>query len=198
MRNINDSLQKLKQIIDEIRVTDQQGKTIPIDTALEQTIQSILEHAQEGGKVFFIGNGGSAAIASHMAVDFWKNGGIPALAFNDASLLTCLSNDCGYEHVFEKSIEMFAGAKDILVAISSSGQSENILRGVTTAQNKGVEVLTLSGFKDDNSLRSMGKVNFYVPASDYGYVEIIHHFLCHFMVDVIISEKSECLEKVQP
>ena len=83
-----------------------------------------------GGKLMFVGNGGSAANASHMAIDYWKNGGLRATAFNDASLLTCLANDYGYEHVFEKTIEMLGQPGDVLVAISSSGRSANILRAV--------------------------------------------------------------------
>ena len=85
-----------------------------------------------------------------MSTDYWKNGGMRAIAFNDAALLTCLSNDCGYENVFGKSVEMFADEGDILVAISSSGKSENILNGVHAARKMGAHVVTLSGFKSDN------------------------------------------------
>jgi D-sedoheptulose 7-phosphate isomerase len=134
----------------------------------------------------FIGNGASVAISSHMATDCWKNGGIRAVAFNDGSLLTCISNDYGYKYVFEKPIEMFADNGDILIAISSSGKSENILKGVHTAKSKECNVITLSGFKDDNPLSVMGDYNFYVPSQEYGPVEIIHHSICHSILDSII------------
>jgi len=141
-------------------------------------------------KIMFIGNGASAAISSHMSTDFWKNCGIRAIAFNDSSLLTCLGNDYGYKYIFERSIEMFADSGDILVAISSSGESENILRGVNSAKSKECSVITLSGFKDNNPLSSAGDLNFYVPAQEYGIVEVIHHSICHCILDTIVSHKE--------
>src|SRR3989338_10285965 len=100
----------------------------------------VIKHARYGGKLLFIGNGASASIASHMAVDFWKNAGIKAFSFNDAVTLTCLSNDYGYRHVFEKPICVFGDKKDLLIAISSSGQSENILRAAIAAKEKGIRL----------------------------------------------------------
>ncbi|HAM59185.1 MAG TPA: phosphoheptose isomerase, partial [Candidatus Rokubacteria bacterium] len=127
------------------------------------------------------------AIASHQAVDYWKNGGMRAVAFNDPSLLTCVSNDFGYRHVFAKPIEMFADAGDALIAISSSGQSENILRGVEAARRARCRVITLSGFRPDNPLRRLGELNFWVPTDSYGHVEITHLAICHSVVDAIMA-----------
>ena len=93
-----------------------------------------------------------------MAIDFWKNGGIKAISFNDGPQLTCIGNDYGYKHVFEKPIEMFTDFGDILVAISSSGRSENILLGVQAAKLKGCRIITLSGFDENNPLSSMGGI----------------------------------------
>ena len=138
----------------------------------------------------FIGNGASAAISSHIATDFLKNGRIRAIAFNDSTLLTCISNDIGYEHVFEKPIEMFADEGDVLFAISSSGRSENVLRGVRAARTRKCRVITLSGFDSDNPLFLLGDINFYVPAQSYGPVEIIHHSICHCILDVIMKKRS--------
>ena len=153
------------------------------EQALESVIHLIGGLAKSKGKIIFIGNGGSAAIASHQAVDYWKNGKIRAIAFNDASLLTCVSNDYGYVHVFEKPIEMFAQSQDILFAISSSGKSENILRGVRAAQEIGSRVVTFSGFDKGNPLRSLGDYNFYVASHSYGLVEISHLTLSHYILD---------------
>jgi D-sedoheptulose 7-phosphate isomerase len=125
-----------------------------------------------------------------MSTDFWKNGGMRAIAFNDSSLLTCLGNDYGYEDIFAKSVEMFADKGDILVAISSSGKSENILRGVHSAKSKGCNVVTLSGFGSDNPLSSLGDFNFYVPDKSYGPVEIIHQSICHCLLDAILEKKT--------
>ncbi len=138
---------------------------------------------ETGNKVMFIGNGGSAGIASHMAIDYSKNGNIRSQAFNDSSALTCLGNDLGYENVFAKQIELHARPGDLLVAISSSGNSENILGGVDQARKTGCQVITLSGFGEDNRLRGLGDINFYVPSQEYGFVEITHLALCHAVVD---------------
>ena len=128
--------------------------------------------AARGGRLFFIGNGGSAAIAGHMATDYTKNGGMPSLAFNDASLLTCFGNDFGYENVFAKAIEYHGRAGDTLIAISSSGRSPSILNAVNAARKLGCDVVTLSGFSPDNPLRDMGDINFHVENDRYGLVEV--------------------------
>jgi len=194
MKNdIKENRRIFKKLLDTIIATDSNGNALILDDGLESSINMILEHARAGGKLLFIGNGGSACIASHMAIDFWKNGGIKALAFNDSAQLTCLSNDCGYSHVFKKPIEMFAEKNDILVAISSSGKSENILQGVEAAKTKGARVITFSGFDRDNLLSKSGDINFYVPISEYGHVEILHLSLCHCMIDIIIKEKSRLI-----
>ena len=188
---IRKNRQILKELFDTIAASHMTGQALILEEALENTVNLIIEKASVGGKIMFIGNGGSAAIASHMATDFWKNGGIKATAFNDSVLLTCISNDHGYKHVFEKSIEMFAHPDDVLVAISSSGQSEYILRGGAAAQAAYIAVITLSGFKADNPLRSKGDANFYVPSSHYGHVEVLHHSLCHCWIDTIMENKAK-------
>ncbi len=187
---IRENRQKLKELLDSIIATNAEGIAFALDEALQNSIEMIIEQSKAGGRLILIGNGGSASIASHMAVDFWKNTGIRALAFNDSSLLTCISNDYGYEHVFEKPIEMFAEPADTLIAISSSGQSENILLAVKAARAKGVKVITLSGFDKDNPLRKLGDANFYVPSESYGHVEIVHLSICHCLVDTLIEKKN--------
>lgn len=180
----------LAKLFNSIRVTDRQGRTVGFFEGIEKVCDLIILQTSSGHKLMFIGNGASAACSSHMSTDFWKNGGMKALAFNDSSLLTCISNDYGYKHVFEKPIEMFASTGDLLIAISSSGKSENILRGVQAARVKECNVITLSGFNSDNPLSSMGDLNFYVPSHSYGPVEIIHHSICHCILDVIISQRN--------
>ena len=176
--------------LSKIEVRRENLDSIDLDEALEEILQRISKTKVTGGKVIFIGNGGSAAIASHQAVDFWKNGGIRAVSFNDTSLLTCISNDYGYEHVFEKPIEMFAESSDVLIAISSSGKSRNILRGVEIARSKNCFVITLSGFKPDNPLRRKGRLNFYVPSESYGFVEISHLTICHYLADRLCAQNQ--------
>jgi D-sedoheptulose 7-phosphate isomerase len=143
-------------------------------------------------KIMMIGNGGSAGIASHQAVDYWKNGKVRATAFNDSSLLTCISNDFSYAEVFTKPIEMFADKGDVAFCISSSGNSKNILNAAEQAKKSGCLVITFSGFKADNPLRKLGDINFYLPSFSYGYVEILHLFIIHSILDA----KLYCVDKV--
>jgi D-sedoheptulose 7-phosphate isomerase len=182
--------EELSSVMRSVQVTAEEGKRVSLEGGIEQAIGLISATHHIGKKIVFIGNGGSAAIASHQAVDYWKNGGIRAMAFNDSSLLTCVSNDYSYAEVFEKPVEMFADPGDLLIAISSSGRSENILRGVRAALNKGCAVITMSGFKPDNPLRTFGYVNFYADSTSYGHVEIAHLAICHALIDTLISRSE--------
>ena len=136
----------------------------------------------KGGKIIFIGNGGSNAISSHLAIDYTKNGGMRAVAFSDAPTLTCLANDFGYENVFSKQLEYYALEKDVVVIISSSGKSANILAAARACTE--VPLITFSGMNPNNQLRRLGMLNFYTPAADYGLVELTHFALLHSIVSV--------------
>lgn len=182
--------EELSSVMRSVQVTAEEGKQVSLVGGIEQAIGLICAAHDSEKKVVFIGNGGSAAIASHQAVDYWKNGGIRAMTFNDSSLLTCVSNDYSYAQVFEKPVEMFADPGDLLIAISSSGRSENILRGVRAALKKGCAVITMSGFKPDNPLRTLGAVNFYADSMSYGHVEIIHLALCHAFIDMLMARRQ--------
>ncbi|MDP6781816.1 MAG: SIS domain-containing protein [Alphaproteobacteria bacterium] len=173
----------LGSLLGAVRCRDSSGTDLSLDDAIG-TFGAFAKGAHDAGnKIMFIGNGGSAGIASHMAIDYSKNGNLRSQAFNDPSALTCLGNDLGYENVFAKQIDLHARSGDLLVAISSSGNSENILSGVAQARKKSCKVVTLSGFEEDNRLRGLGDVNFYVPSGEYGFVEITHLALCHAVVD---------------
>lgn len=181
----------LFRIINSIKVVHKTDKVLSFTQGVNDVCRLVMSQADSGNKIIFIGNGGSAAIASHMAIDFWKNGKVKAVSFNDASQLTCLGNDYGYEHVFDKPIEMFADPGDVLIAISSSGKSENILLGTQAACKKGCKIITLSGFDENNPLSMLGEYNFYVPSNSYGYVEVSHHSICHCIIDMVMKMKNE-------
>lgn len=174
---------ELSGLFEKIEVTSREGKTLEISAAVDEIAGRLKALRGSHNKVFLIGNGASAAIASHMSADFLKNGKIPALTFSDPALLTCLSNDLGYESVFAVPVDMHAHNGDMLIAVSSSGKSPNILRAVSAAQKQGCRVVTLSGFDTDNPLRCQGSINFYVPSQRYGDVEVIHHAICHRIAD---------------
>jgi D-sedoheptulose 7-phosphate isomerase len=167
-------------------VTDRVAKRLTLELGCEWVRRAAHEAHDAGNKIIFIGNGGSAGIASHLAIDFSKNGGLRALAFNDPSALTCLGNDLGYENVFAKQLEFHARPGDVLIAISSSGKSPNILGAVREARARGCKVVTYSGFSENNDLRRTGDVNFYVRGQDkeYGFVEVAHLALCHAVLDI--------------
>lgn len=180
----------LTKMLGSIQAADRNQKTLNFFEGIDTACNVILNRASAGNKMIFIGNGGSAAISSHMSTDFCKNGNIRSMSFNDGPLLTCISNDFGYEYVFEKPIETHADSGDVLIAISSSGNSENIIRGVDRARSKGCYVITLSGFKMDNRLYSSGDLNFYVSCDFYGIVEVAHHTICHCILDSILSVRN--------
>jgi D-sedoheptulose 7-phosphate isomerase len=174
----------LSKILSAVVATDSTSHPLALESAVDWVIDRITKLHSRANKVIFIGNGGSAGISSHMAIDYLKNGGVPALAFNDGASLTCLANDLGYESVFSTQIDMHGRSGDLLIAISSSGRSESILNGVNSARRRDMEVATLSGFHADNPLRKLGDVNFYVENGDYGFVEISHLALCHAFLDM--------------
>lgn len=181
---------ELGDIMARVEASDGALAPIAYDEGIERATALIRGQTAAGRKVIFVGNGGSAAIASHQAIDYWKNGGMRAIAFNDPVLLTCIGNDLGYPHVFEEPIAMFADAGDVLIAISSGGRSENILRAAAAGMAAGCRVITMSGFRPDNPLRTRGELNFYAPSDSYGYVEITHLAVCHCIVDTIKATRS--------
>lgn len=176
-------LNHFQQAVEECQAFTRNRGSLSLEDGMLRAVQILHRTHFNQGRVFLIGNGGSAAIASHQAVDLWKNTGIKAIAFNDPSLLTCIANDYGYSDVFARPLETFCTAGDCLIAISSSGQSRNILRGVETVRAKGGHILGLSGFDPDNPLSYMGDINFYVPSQSYGIVEAVHLLLVHAIVD---------------
>jgi D-sedoheptulose 7-phosphate isomerase len=177
-------LETLFRVASEAECTGAAGERMTLDDACARVCNLCHDSHDGGGKIMFIGNGGSMGIAAHMAVDFSKNGSLRSMAFGDSAVLTCLSNDFGYHDVFARQIEWHGNALDVLMAISSSGESPNILKGARAAGLKGSRVVTFSGFREDNPLRRMGDVNFYVRAKEYGFVELAHQSLLHAMLDL--------------
>ncbi len=137
------------------------------------------------GKVLLAGNGASAAMAAHGAVDLTKVSGIRALTFNEADLITCFANDFGYEHWVAKALEYYADPQDAVVLISSSGRSPNVVNAAHQARRMGLPLLTLSGFAPDNPLRALGTVNLWVNSDQYNLVEVTHQAWIVAMVDAL-------------
>ena len=178
-----DYIRELTQLMLSVEVTDRDGRSNGLDEGTEMAIQMMLSVRSASQKMLLTGNGGSAALVSHIQNDLCKTLGIRALVFTEQPLLTALANDDGYGSVFERPVELWADPGDLLLTISSSGQSENILRGARASLERGCKMITLTGFKPNNPLRQMGDLNFYVGSGSYGYVETAHAALTHFMTD---------------
>ena len=166
----------------------------PNDELIEKLIQVrdlLLEVNQNNKKILIFGNGGSAAIASHFSVDLTKNAKVRCLNLNETSLITCFSNDYGFEHWVEKAVDFYGDEGDLLIVISSSGRSQNMLNGIKAARNGNFNsVVTLSGFDQDNPLKQLGDINLWLDSKAYNYVENIHQAWLLTIVDLIIGKRE--------
>jgi D-sedoheptulose 7-phosphate isomerase len=178
----------LATVLQDAEASDRTGKRVPVDEVVRWTASGARAAHDAGRKLMFVGNGGSATTASHMATDYNKNGNLRTLSLNDSSMLTCLANDYSFADVFAKQVEFHACAGDLLVAISSSGKSPNILNAARTARTIGCTILTMSGFDPDNPLRREGDMNVYLPSEFYAVVEIGHLALCHAILDFSMEQ----------
>ncbi|HEV2983842.1 MAG TPA: SIS domain-containing protein [Vicinamibacterales bacterium] len=175
------------RLLEQVEVTTREGKSLPVDEGLGSVATLIGSLRDSGAKALLIGNGGSAAIVSHMHNDLCKSVGVRAIVFNDAPLLTAVANDHGYHTVFHRPVELWADRHDVLIAVSSSGESENIVKAASLANDKGCRLVTFTGFRPTNRLRQLGQVNVYVPASDYGFVEMAHSVIAHCVTDIAVT-----------
>jgi D-sedoheptulose 7-phosphate isomerase len=126
-REVRNYFTALSKYLTETTATSATGQVLDLDEAVKRIIVNARRIHKVGNKLIFVGNGASAAIASHMATDYSKNGNIRSLALNDSSMLTCLGNDLGYDRVFSTQIELHARSGDLLFAISSSGAPRTFL-----------------------------------------------------------------------
>lgn len=173
--------------LENASATGRNGEPIDIAHAFDRWVALTRTVHDAGGRIYFVGNGGSAMIASHMAVDLTKNGGLRAMAFNDAAWLTAISNDMSFDDAFAAPLRWLGAAGDLLISISSSGNSPNVIRVLEAAREIGVHTVTLSGKSADNRSRRMGDLNFYVPADRYGWVESAHQILIHYWFDQYLN-----------
>ena len=162
----------IKELFSQLSLTEIDKKEKGLIPSYSEGIRLLVDvftkHKKEMTQVFFIGNGGSAAIASHMTADFMKNGGMNT-------------------YIFSRPIEFLAKEHDLLVAISSSGNSRNILYAIEAAKKKNAAVITFTGFKPDNKARQLGDINVYVPCEKYGIVESIHNLILQQVVDMVME-----------
>ena len=157
---------------------------------LKDIVKMINKVSLNQKKIIVVGNGGSAAMASHVAVDFTKTAGIRCINFNEADLITCFANDYGYELWVEMALEFYADQGDLVVLISSSGKSPNIINGAKKAKAMDLSLITLSGFSAKNPLRGYGDINLWTDSTAYNIVEMTHHIWLLAIIDYLIEKKQ--------
>ena len=166
----------------------------PNDEIIEELVKIrdlLSEVSSKNKKVLIFGNGGSAAIASHFSVDLTKNAKLRCLNFNEPSLITCFANDYGFEHWAEKAVDFYGDEGDLLIVISSSGQSQNMINAVKAARNGNFhKVVTLSGFLETNPLKELGDINLWANNKSYNFVENIHQIWLLAVTDLVIGKRE--------
>ncbi len=156
--------------------------------ALLKSVNLINSTNKSNKKSILVGNGGSASIASHVSVDLTKAAKVKAINFNEGNFLTCYSNDYGYENWVKEALISYAECGDLLILISSSGNSKNIINGAHQAKKMGIPIITFTGFKKDNELNKIGDYNFWVDSKSYNIVEMTHHIWLVSIVDYLSEE----------
>lgn len=180
----------MKQALDGVEVTITGGQLSEVEAGIVLLTEQCKRLKQSGGTLYFVGNGASAMMSSHMAVDFCKNAGVRSMAFNDVAFLTAIGNDLGYSQAFEMPLMMMGRPGDVLATISSSGNSPNVILAIEAARKLGMTVVTFSGMKPDNKSRKMGDINFYVPGQTYGVAESVHAILLHCWLDHFMNVRE--------
>ncbi|MDJ0652108.1 MAG: SIS domain-containing protein [Simkaniaceae bacterium] len=175
-------LEELSEVIKKC-IYSSTEREVTQNQALQIFHSFLLQTKKNDGTVFVVGNGGSAGIASHFSIDLLNRLKISSQTLYDSNVMTCISNDYGYDQVFSRPLNLLLKRNDLLVCVSSSGNSQNILHAGAIAKSKKIPMITLSGFKPHNPLRSLGDLNLYFPIIDYGLVEMGHFFLLHTIID---------------
>lgn len=138
-------------------------------------------------KIILIGNGGSAATAGHLLVDFTKQARIKAINFNEISLITAFANDYGFENYIYKALEFYAHKKDLVIFISVSGNSKNLVNGIKYCRKKNIKTISFTGSNKNNKLNKYSNIFLHIPSYAYNIVECMHLMYLTYLVDKIIG-----------
>ena len=150
--------------------------------------KEILNASNNGNKLIFAGNGASASIANHASLDFTKQGKVKSINFNESAFITAFANDYGYENWISQALSFHAKEGDIVVLISSSGTSKNIVNAAKYCNVSGIKVITFTGFDNDNPLKTCGDINFWLDSKAYNIIEGIHQLWLLSICDLIIGK----------
>ena len=176
-----EEVRQFQAIVEKAEFSDHEGNSLDCEKGIQKNLGMLGNLKDRGGNLFLVGNGGSAGVVSHILTDFINVNKLNARTLHESSLLSCMSNDYGYENSFSEPLSTLAREKDLLIAVSSSGRSPNIHNAVKSIKKAGGEAITLSGFGEDNPLRSMGDLNIWLDSTSYGLVEIGHLFYLHYL-----------------
>jgi D-sedoheptulose 7-phosphate isomerase len=177
-------------------VTDWLGhyREVMEPAALQSNLTRALEvvRAVKGrdSKLIFAGNGASATIASHYALDFTKQGGVRSMAFNDAALITAYGNDYGYADWVARAVDHHGREGDAAILISTSGGSANIVNAAQLCRERGITVLGFSGFAEDNKLNAVSDIRFWAESRAYNVVEAVHGMWLGVLCDLLIGQRE--------
>lgn len=176
-------IRQFATLLEHTEITSKEGAALGLEAGMASVLDMLAEARSKNACIFVIGNGGSAAVASHAVIDLINVAKLRAFTLHEPSVLTCIVNDYGYENAYSKLLAHMARPDDVLIAISSSGRSQNIRNAAAQATSNQGKVITLSGFSGGNPLRTMGDINIWLDSSDYGMVEVGHQFILHNMSD---------------
>jgi len=184
------NITSLCKLLGTLSVLDSQGNYLDADEAFSRLTESTFRIHSKDATIYYLGNGASASMASHFAADMAKTGGVRTMVFTDLSLLTAVANDLSYEDVYAEPLRWYMKREDMVVAISSSGNSPNVVRAAVQAKGIGGTVITISAMSEDNAIRKLGDLNFYVAAKTYGLAETAHAAILHFWMDLVESKRK--------
>jgi D-sedoheptulose 7-phosphate isomerase len=151
--------------------------------SIENLFKLLKKYKKNSGKIIVFGNGGSASIASHFSVDMTKIANIKTINLNEYNLITCFANDYGFENWISKAIEFYSEKEDLIILISSSGESKNMIKAAHKIKKLKLKLVTFTGFKENNSLKKLGDINIWINSKNYNYVENVHQIIMLSIVD---------------
>lgn len=183
------SLESLTAVLGGLIITDRDGNVMDTDEGYSLLVEWVDACREDKRRIYFVGNGASASMASHFSTDLAKNAEVPTEVFTDCSLVTATGNDFGYEQTFAYPLGQRMVESEVLIAISSSGNSPNAVAAVKKAQALDGLAVTVTAMSPDNTMRGLGDLNFYLPADTYGMAESGHAFVLHHLVDIFSARK---------
>jgi len=175
---------------EHIEVAQKTKELLPL---VEKAGEICIEALKNGGKIILCGNGGSAADAQHIAAELSgrfkkERKALAGIAITtDTSALTAIGNDYGYEFVFSRQLEAIGQKRDVLIGISTSGNSKSVINAIESAKNIGMKIITLIG-KDGGKIKDMGDVNIIVPSSNTPRIQEMHIMVGHMICALIDKE----------